>query len=75
MRCAPCSPLDCLTVKPAFGARPTPRARWEDIDEKKGVIRIQRKQRNGVVGSVSRLKRAPREIPLMPSVFAILREH
>jgi integrase len=49
--------------------------KWEDIDEAHGVIRIQRKQRNGIVGSVSRRKRAPRELPVVPELLEILRDH
>jgi integrase len=49
--------------------------RWEDIDEEKGVLRIQRKQKRGDVGPVSRRKRAPRELPLVPELASILREH
>jgi integrase len=49
--------------------------RWEDIDETTGVIRVQRKQVRGVVGNVSRRKRAPKEIPLHRELAKILKEH
>jgi integrase len=49
--------------------------RWEDVDEKAGVIRIVRKNSKGSVGPVSRRKRAPRELPLVPELAEILRTH
>lgn len=48
--------------------------RWEDIDEEKAVIHIQRKQSRGEVGPVSRRKRAPRTLPLVPELASVLRE-
>jgi integrase len=49
--------------------------RWEDIDEEAGVIRIGRKNIRGRVGEVSRVKKAPRVLPLAPELAAILKEH
>lgn len=49
--------------------------KWDDIDEGRGVIRVQRKNVRGHVGPVSRRKRAPRELPLGPELASILREH
>lgn len=49
--------------------------RIEDIDERSGVLRIARKNSRGQVGPVSRKKRAPKEIPLVPELAVILREH
>jgi integrase len=48
---------------------------WSDWDEKTGVILVRRKQVNGKVGPVSRKKRAPREIPVLPELKEILEEH
>src|SRR5207244_3290384 len=48
---------------------------WTDIDEAAGVIRVVRKQVEGVVGKVSRGKAAPKEFPLQPELATILREH
>ena len=48
---------------------------WPDIDEQAGVIRVVRKQVEGVVGEVSRKKRVPKEFPLEPELATILREH
>jgi integrase len=49
--------------------------KWEDIDETAEVIRVLRKQVRGVVGNVSRRKRAPKEIPLHPKLAKILQQH
>jgi integrase len=49
--------------------------RWEDLEDAGPIIRVQRKQVRGHVGAVSRKKRAPREIPLVPVLATILREH
>jgi integrase len=49
--------------------------KWEDIDEEKGIVRIQRKQKVGIVGPVSKRKRAPKELPLPAELAEILREH
>lgn len=49
--------------------------RWSDWDEKENVIRVQRKQARGVVGEISRKKKAPRELPVEPALVAILRQH
>jgi integrase len=48
---------------------------WPDIDEAAAVIRVERKQVEGVVGPVSTKKRAPREFPLEPELLEILRDH
>lgn len=48
---------------------------WTDIDEAAGVIRVVRKQVEGVVGKVTRGKKAPKEFPLQPELATILREH
>jgi len=48
---------------------------WADIDVAAGVIRVVRKQVEGVVGEVTRKKRVPREFPLQPELATILREH
>lgn len=48
---------------------------WPDIDEAAGVIRVVRKQVEGVVGEVTRKKRVPKEFPLQPELATILREH
>jgi integrase len=51
--------------------------RWDDIVEVVGVkvIRVARKQVNGRVGPVSRKKKAPKQIPVVPELMAILEEH
>jgi integrase len=49
--------------------------KWEDIDEKKGVIRIVRKNVHGVIGPVSKKKRAPKEMPLPKDLADILKKH
>ncbi len=49
--------------------------RWEDFDEQAGVLRIERKQVRGVVGPVSRKKRAPKEYPIEPELAEILKWH
>jgi integrase len=49
--------------------------RWEDIDEEKSVIHIVRKNARGRAGEISQKKRAPREIPLLPELRDVLREH
>jgi len=49
--------------------------RWEDYDEKAGIIRIERKQVRGEVGPVSRKKRAPKEYPVEPELAEILKWH
>jgi integrase len=49
--------------------------RWEDMDEQAGVLRIRRKQVLGLVGQVSRKKRAPKEIPLAAELTVILKDH
>jgi integrase len=47
---------------------------WADIDEAAGVIRVARKQVEGVVGEVIRKKQVPKEFPLHPELATILRE-
>jgi integrase len=49
--------------------------RWEDLDEAEAVIHIHRKNIRGRVGPVSRKKRAPKELPLVAELAAILKEH
>jgi len=49
--------------------------RWEDWDEKAGVLHIRRKQVNGKVGPVTRKKRAPNEYPVAPELAAIIDQH
>ena len=49
--------------------------RWEDWDEKTGVLHIRRKQVNGKVGPVTRKKRAPNEYPVAPELATILDQH
>ncbi len=49
--------------------------RWEDWDEAAGVLRVVRKQHRGKVGPVSRKKLAPREVPLMPEIVDVLKDH
>jgi integrase len=49
--------------------------RWEDVDERRSVILVQRKNVPGLVGPVSRKKRAPRTIPLHANVIEVLRWH
>lgn len=49
--------------------------KWEDMDEARAVLAIVRKNSRGKVGPVSRKKRAPREIPIVPELAAILGEH
>jgi integrase len=48
---------------------------WADIDEPAGVVRVVRKQVEGVVGEVTRKKQVPKEFPLEPELTTILREH
>lgn len=48
---------------------------WTDVDFENGLIRVVRKQVRGKVGPVSRKKRAPKELPLVPALAEILREH
>jgi integrase len=48
---------------------------WPDIDEPAGVIRVVRKQVEGVVGDVTRKKQVPKEFPLQPELTTILRDH
>lgn len=49
--------------------------RWEDVDWQAGKIRIARKHVRGRVGDVSRIKDAPKEVPLDPRHAEILRAH
>lgn len=49
--------------------------RWDDWDEDAGVLRIQRKQVRGVIGAVTRKKRAPKQYPVLPELAEVLREH
>jgi integrase len=49
--------------------------RWEDWDEREGLLRIQRKQVRGKLGIVSRRKRAPAQYPVEPQLATILGEH
>ncbi len=46
---------------------------WEDIDERAGVIHVQRSHWNGVVNSTK--TRAPREVALTPAMLEVLRTH
>ena len=48
--------------------------RWEDIDEIGGAIRIERKNARGRIGKVTRKKRAPKRIPLIPELAELLRQ-
>lgn len=49
--------------------------RWEDFDEKTGILRIERRQLRGRLGPVMPTKRAPKEYPLSPELMAILKIH
>jgi integrase len=49
--------------------------RWDDWDQKAGVIRVVRKNFRGNVGPVSRKKQAPKEYPVEPELRDILLEH
>jgi len=49
--------------------------RWEDWDERTGVLHIRRKQVNGRVGPITRKKRAPNEYPVASELAAILDQH
>jgi integrase len=49
--------------------------RWEDIDEERAVIRVERTQYHRRVGPLSKKKRAPKKYPLHPVLSSILREH
>ena len=49
--------------------------KWEDWDERSGVLTIRRKHSRKRVGPVTRKKRAPKELPVLPEVSAVLRWH
>jgi integrase len=49
--------------------------KFEDIDEVNGLLHIKRKQVRGRVGTVSRKKKAPKEIPIEKAVLDVLRWH
>ena len=49
--------------------------KWDDIDFDQGIIRVIRRQVRGHVGSVSRRKRAPAEMPMPSAVADVLKEH
>lgn len=47
--------------------------RWEDVDFQTGILEVKRSQLHGVIGPVSRKKRAPRKIPLSPELEEVLK--
>lgn len=49
--------------------------KWEDWREGTGVLTIRRKHSRNRVGPVTRKKRAPKELPTLPDVTAVLRWH
>ena len=49
--------------------------RWEDVDENAGVISVTRKNVTGVIGPISRKKRAPKVVPLDQDLVVVLRWH
>ncbi len=49
--------------------------KWDDIDEGRGVVQIQRRVYNGQSGPVSRRKRAPKETALHPYLIGLLKTH
>jgi integrase len=48
---------------------------WSDLDEAAKTIRVQRKNVRGRIGKVSRKKRAPDTLPLLPELGNVLRWH
>jgi integrase len=48
---------------------------FDDVDEVNRVLHLRRKQVRGVVGPVSRKKKAPKEIPIEKSVLDVIRWH
>jgi integrase len=49
--------------------------RWEDIDDLKKTITVRRKNVRGRIAPVSKKKRAPDVLPLMPELANVLRWH
>ncbi len=49
--------------------------KWEDWDDAEGVLRVQRKQVDGVVGALTRRKPGPGVCPIGPELADVLREH
>jgi integrase len=49
--------------------------RWEDIDELRKTITVRRKNVRGRIGPVSKKKKAPDVLPLMPELANVLRWH
>ena len=49
--------------------------KWEDWDEEAEVLQVRRKQIRGRVGPISRKKRAPRTMPVLPELAVVLRLH
>lgn len=49
--------------------------KWEDIDEKRGVVHIRRRIYATKEGPISKKKRAPRETALDPALMNILKAH
>ena len=48
---------------------------WEDWDESESILTIRRKQVRGRVGRVTRKKRVPKQLPVLPEVVNVLRWH
>lgn len=49
--------------------------RWEDIDEREGVIHVTKSQVHGVLGKMKRKKKAPPKYPLDPGLLKVLEWH